>query len=246
MEAGSCDIGPAHAHGENAWAAAWCHFWLFSCQRSACVPLLSRFSCQRSACVPLSSFSNVAVPLSSYPMAGEETVATIQLQSLVQDEVERGLAPLRDLVSGLADQLKEKQGTGGGEASAGARGTVGDGGHAGRQGGRGGRAAVVTPRAAQLGPGAVAVASRAAQLGPGQRLTAPIPPPPSQVSTKACQAAACLRGCARSIPAGSRSLQTAGRPPSRTRQSCFRSCWWPALRSQMACPHSRRRSGHGS
>ena len=109
-------------------------------------------------------FSNVAVPLSSYPMAGEETVATIQLQSLVQDEVERGLAPLRDLVSGLADQLKEKQGTGGGEESTGARGTVGDGGRAGRQGGRGGRAAAVTPRAAQLGPGAVAVASRAAQL----------------------------------------------------------------------------------
>ena len=98
---------------------------------------------------------------------------------------------------------------------------------------------------AQLVPGAAAVASygTASAGGSGSpRLSLP----PSQVSMKACQVAACFWGCAQSNPVGGRTLLAAGRRPSRTRQSCFRSCWGPALRSQMACPHSRRRSGHGS
>ena len=105
-------------------------------------------------------------------MAEEESVATLQLQSLVQDEVDRGLAPLHDLLSGLAEQLKEKQGTSGGEASEGVLGTVGGGGRVGQQGGSGGRAVVVTPRAVQLGPGAAAVAScgTASAGGSGGRL----------------------------------------------------------------------------
>ena len=104
----------------------------------------------------------------------------------------------------------------------------------------------VTPRAAKVGPGAPAVASHTAQLVPGAAAHRTYPSPLPGLDKRLASCRACFRSCTRSNPAGALTLQAAGRPPSRIRQSCFRSCWGPALRSQMACPHSHRRSGHGS
>ena len=85
----------------------------------------------------------------------EEEPATARPQSLVQDQMERELTPLCDQIASLADLLKQKQETGGGESMRGLYLVSG----VCRPGGRRGRGCSLARGAAQRVPGAAARSS---------------------------------------------------------------------------------------
>ena len=141
-----------------------------------------RFTCVSRPDLAPSPLCNSPPPPPPPPHAmAEEEPTAARLQSLVQDQMERELAPLRDQIASLADLLKQKQETGGGESMRGLYLVLG--GPAG--GAAGGLPGGSTPRGGTAGAG-----SSDSQLRP-------IP----QVSTEACRAASCWQGCARWTPA---------------------------------------------
>ena len=96
--------GRAHAHYEKCVGeprGATCGVLLAAC----------RFTCVSSGSRSFSVMQQPPPP--PHAMAEEEPMAA-RLQSLVQDQMERELAPLRDQIASLADLLKQKQETGGG------------------------------------------------------------------------------------------------------------------------------------